>query len=96
MIAVRLAISNPDKSSERDIYFEDHKKYLRSGALDIIQSGPILCEAGRSQGGMVVANVNTLEEMRRFSDNDPFVQNGVYGLVEIYEWTPTIDNMTSN
>lgn len=96
MIAVRLAISNPEKSSERDFYFEEHKKYLRSGVLDIIQSGPILRETGDGHGALVVANVTTIDEMRRFSAKDPFVENGVYGVVEIYEWKPTLTRVTSN
>lgn len=95
MIAVRFAISNPEKSSERENYFEDHKKYLRSSGFDIIHSGPLLEETGSGQGALVVAKVVNLEDMRRFSENDPFVRNGVYGVVKIYEWTPTIGSLAS-
>jgi len=90
MLAVRFAISDPSKDSLREIYLEDHKRHLRSGELSIIQSGPIMNEAGSGEGGVVVADVGSLEEMRRFSSTDPFVVHGVYRDVAIYEWRPTI------
>jgi len=90
MLAVRFAISDPTKESVREIYLEDHKRHLRSGQLSIIQSGPIMDEAGKGEGGVVVADVSSLEEMRRFSSADPFVVHGVYRDVAIYEWRPTL------
>ncbi len=73
MLAVRVAISNPEKAAARAAYLEDHKRHLRSGRLCIVQSGPILDEAGEGSRGVVVADVVSLEEMRRFSAEDPFV-----------------------
>jgi uncharacterized protein YciI len=90
MLAVRVAISNPEKAAARAAYLEDHKRHLRSGRLCIVQSGPILDEAGKGSGGVVVADVVSLEEMRRFSSEDPFVLHEVYSSVSIYEWRPTI------
>lgn len=91
MLAVRVALSNPEKAAAREIHLEDHKRHLRSGRLRIVQSGPILNEAGEGSGGVVVADVASLEEMRRFSAEDPFVLHDVYSSVSIYEWRPTID-----
>lgn len=90
MLAVRVALSNPEKAALREIYLEDHKRHLRSGRLRIVQSGPIVDETGEGSGGVVVADVGSLEEMRRFSAEDPFVLHGVYSSVAIYEWRPTI------
>ncbi|MBZ9793958.1 YciI family protein [Rhizobium sp. 3T7] len=90
MLAVRVAISNPDKTAARETYLEDHKRHLRSGWVGIVQSGPIMDEFGEGSGGVVVADVGSLEEMRRFSAEDPFVLHGVYSTVAIYEWRPTI------
>ncbi|MBB3446849.1 YciI family protein [Rhizobium sp. BK379] len=90
MLAVRFAISDPNKDSLREIYLEEHKRHLRSKEVSIIQSGPILNEGGSGEGGVVIADVGSLEEMRRFSSADPFVVHGIYRDVAIYEWRPTI------
>ncbi|MDL2409658.1 YciI family protein [Rhizobium calliandrae] len=90
MLAVRVALSDPERAALRQIYLEDHKRYLRSDRLNIVQSGPIVDEAGKGGGGIVVADVGSLEEMHRFSAEDPFVLHGVYSSVAIYEWRPTI------
>ncbi|MBB3320365.1 MULTISPECIES: YciI family protein [unclassified Rhizobium] len=95
MLAVRVAISDPNKDSVRKIYLEDHKRHLRSGQLSILQSGPIMNDSGIGEGGVVVADVGSLEEMRRFSSADPFVVHGVYRDVVIYEWRPTIGALAS-
>ncbi|AYG62537.1 YciI family protein [Rhizobium jaguaris] len=92
MLAVRVALSNPEKADARETYLQDHKRHLRSGRLRIVQSGPILDEAGEGSGGVVVADVVSLEEMHRFSAEDPFVLHGVYSSVSIHEWRPTISD----
>lgn len=90
MLAIRIALSNPEKAEARTGYIEDHKRYLRSGRLRIVQSGPILDEFGGASGGVVVAEVNSIDEMQDFNSGDPFVVHGVYESVRIYEWQPTI------
>lgn len=90
MLAIRVALSNPEKAAAREIHIEGHKRHLRSGRLQIIHSGPILDEAGEGSGGVVVADVVSLDEMRQFSVEDPFVRHGVYSSISIYEWRPTI------
>jgi len=90
MLAVRVALSNPGRAAERETYLEDHKRHLRSGRVGIVQSGPIVDEFGEGSGGVVVADVSSLEEMHRFSAEDPFVLHDVYASVAIYEWRPTI------
>ena len=90
MLAVRVAISNPDKADARERHLEDHKRHLRSGGIHVVQSGPILDGAGKGSGGVVIAEVASLDDMRRFSSEDPFVRHGVYSNVSIYEWRPTI------
>ena len=92
MLAVRVALSNPDKADERELHLEDHKRHLRSGSIRVVQSGPILDGAGKGSGGVVVAEVASLDDMRRFSSEDPFVRHEVYSTVNIYEWRPTIGN----
>ena len=90
MLAVRVALSNPEKSDARERHLEDHKRHLRSGTIKVVQSGPILDAAGQGSGGVVVAEVGSLDDMLQFSSEDPFVRHEVYSTVSIFEWRPTI------
>lgn len=52
----------------------------------------IFNEQGDQVGGVVIAEVADLGEMREFSLGDPFVIHGIYGASEIFEWRVSIDN----
>ncbi|WP_284777920.1 YciI family protein [Agrobacterium sp. lyk4-40-TYG-31] len=92
MLAIRIALSDPQKAEARLEHLEDHKRYLRSGRVDVLQSGPIDDGVGAVTGGVVVAEVVSLDDMHAFSAGDPFVINGVYNRVNVFEWKPTISN----
>lgn len=92
MLAVRIAMSNPQKVAERAQYLDAHKRYLRKTSLNIVLSGPVLDASGRQIGGMVVAEVDALEDLQKFSDDDPFVIHQIYAEVMVYKWAATIDN----
>lgn len=92
MLAVRFALSDPAKTDQRDALVDEHKAHLRSGHVSIIKSGPINDASGEYCGGVVVASVRSMDEMRQFSERDPFVMHGVYSSVSIYEWRPTISS----
>jgi uncharacterized protein len=89
MLAVRIAETDPEKQAARQQWFADHQAYLRSGAVRVLQSGPLF--AGDVQyGALLVADVADLDELSRFSNGDPFVIHGIYRRVEILRWSRTI------
>ena len=90
MLAVRFAETSPDKLDERMIWLAQHQAHLRSGAVKILQSGPLAAADGTPAGGLLIAEVDALDDLRRFSDADPFVVHGIYGRVEILHWARTI------
>ena len=90
MLAIRHAETSPDKIAQRQTWLAQHRAHLRSGAIEIVQSGPLLDEAGAPVGGLLVAEVDSLDDLRRFSDADPFVIHGIYGRVHIRRWDRTI------
>lgn len=92
MLAIRIALSDPRKAEARLEDLEEHKRYLRSGRVDVLQSGPIDDGTGAVTGGVVIAEVGSLDEMQAFSAGDPFVINGVYDRVNVFEWNPTISS----
>lgn len=92
MLAVRIAMSDPERQVERSQYLDDHKRHLRETELKIVLSGPVFDADGEQVGGVVVAEVHDLDDLRRFSADDPFVIHHVYGEVKVCRWTTTIDN----
>jgi uncharacterized protein YciI len=92
MLAVRIALSDAEKQNERNQYLGEHKRHLRETPLNIILSGPVLDTRGRQIGGMVLAEVDALEDIEKFSDADPFIIHKVYNDVIVGQWAVTIDN----
>ncbi len=89
MICARLAWSAADKSAERAAYLDDHKRFLRSGRLDILKSGPLFDAQGAQVGALVVAEVADIETMRTVCAEDPFAVHGIYDRVTFLEWRIT-------
>jgi uncharacterized protein YciI len=92
MLAVRIAMSNPEKQAEREQYLDAHKRHLQETPLNIVLSGPVLDASGQQIGGMVVAEVGALEDLQKFSDDDPFIIHKIYADVIVCKWAATIDN----
>ena len=90
MLAVRYAETSPDKLAERQTRLTAHQAYLRSGAIEIVQSGPLFDADGAPSGGLLIAEVENLDELRRFSDADPFVRHGIDHRVQIMRWNRTL------
>lgn len=87
MLTARIAFSDNARERERATHFEAHKQHLRSGSIRILQSGPF--RKGDLKGALIVAEVQSIEEMQAFSQNDPFVVHKVYDTVHVVEWTVT-------
>jgi uncharacterized protein YciI len=95
MLVIRVALSDPNKTEERALWFDAHKAHLRAGGVHIVQSGPFRGADGAPLGALIIAQVSGLAEFEHFSAGDPFVKSGVYGEVHIAEWTVTLDNVPS-
>lgn len=92
MLAIRIATNNPEKGHLRPDFIEAHKSHLRSGAINIVMSGPLKTDGNQPGGAVIVAEVEDLSAFARFSAEDPFVREGIYQDVRIVEWAVTIDN----
>ena len=90
MLAIRYAETAPNRLAERQTWLAQHQAHLRSGAIAIVQSGPLSCEDDTPAGGLLIAEVDSLDDLRRFSDADPFVIHGIYRRIHILQWTRTI------
>lgn len=74
------------------LHLDAHRRYLHETSLNIVLSGPVLDAAGQQIGGMVLAEVDALEDLQKFSDGDPFIIHKIYANVIVCKWAATIDN----
>ena len=90
MIICRIAYDATGKDEERKALFEAHRAHLRSGMVNIVQSGPLFVANGGKRGALIVFDVADVAEVERFNALDPYIINGVYDNVEILRWDKTI------
>ena len=91
MLFVRLAFNAPNKDRERADSLAAHTAHLRSGIVNIVQSGPLFGAPGDARlGALIVFDAPTLADVAAFSAADPFVASGVYDDVRIMRWEKTI------
>ena len=90
MIICRIAYDAAGKDEERKALFEAHRAHLRSGMVNIVQSGPLFVPNGGKRGALIVFDVADVAEVERFNALGPYIINGVYDDVEILRWDKTI------
>jgi hypothetical protein len=77
----------PGHKAVRDQHRAAHYAYLQSHALRLIASGGLQDDAGeRMLGGLIIIDVDTAEEARKFVDDDPFTRANLFGQVDIVRW----------
>lgn len=86
MLFLRLCIDKSDGLDLRKAHRDDHRAYLGSGVAHIVQAGPLLDEQGDMAGSMIIVDADSLDDVRRFHDNDPFTRAGLFQDVRLYRW----------
>lgn len=85
--AVFLPMKDEEKSR---IHRSEHLAYLEK----MRKEGKIVAN-GRftdGSGGLVIYQAESLEEARRYAENDPYVQTGARGC-EVHEWEMVSDRL---
>ncbi len=93
MFICRIAYDALGKDDVRKVHYDAHRAHLRSElAKCIVQSGPVFAADGSNKkvGALIVMDVQDVSEAERFSNADPFIQNGVYDVVHLVRWDKTI------
>ncbi len=87
-------IDKPNTAAIRDKHLQTHRAYLQSQKNILVLAGATQNDEGtQAIGSLFVVNVNSRAEAKKFSDGDPFTQNGVFASVTITrmrkgQWNP--------
>lgn len=96
MLWVVFCTDNPDTEAIRALVLQPHRDYLAGQKGIIVLSGATQSDDGsQATGSLFVLNVGSRAEAKRFSDGDPFTQNGVFASVTITrmrkgQWNPAV------
>ncbi len=93
MLICRIAWDKDGTDELRKQHYDGHRAHLRSGVdKGIVQSGPFFSANGKNTklGALIVFDVESFEQAKAFSDADPFIANGIYGVVQYVRWDKTI------
>ncbi len=68
-----------------------HLEYLKPFVDKILFAGPFLEDAGdNSIGGLIVIDLPSLEEAKKFAVRDPYALAGLFHSVEVIPWRKVI------
>ena len=85
-----FAIYTRDKAGHkavRDEYRAAHYAYLQQNQHRLIASGGLQDDAGIEMfGGLIIIDVDSLDEVRDFVDHDPFTIADLFEKVDIVRW----------
>jgi uncharacterized protein len=87
-------IDKPNTAAIRDTVLQPHRDYLASQKKILVLAGATQSDDGATAtGSLFVLNVGSREEAKKFSDGDPFTQNGVFASITITrmrkgQWNP--------
>lgn len=96
MLWLITCVDNPNTAEIRGKVLQPHRDYLASQKGIIVLSGATQNDDGTEAiGSAFVLNVNSRAEAKKFSDGDPFTQNGVFKTITITrmrkgQWNPQV------
>jgi uncharacterized protein YciI len=87
-------LDKPNTAAIREKVLQPHRDYLGSQKRILVLAGATQNDEGtQAIGSLFIVNVNSRVEAKKFSDGDPFTQNGVFAAVTITrmrkgQWNP--------
>ncbi len=100
MLYLRICFDQPGAAAVRAQHLGRHREYVGShvgtprGGVTVVQGGPISADDDlqRQIGSFLVVEAASIEEARRFHDDDPFTQAGLFDRAEVVRWDRHIGN----
>ena len=91
-----FATDKPGQGDLRNRIRPLHRSYLRATAehgVRVHLGGPTLAQQSATMNGtLLVVETTDHEQVRRFVENDPYMQAGLFEHVEIRAWNWTLGN----
>jgi uncharacterized protein len=87
-------VDKPDTAAIRDKVLQPHRDYLQSQKKILVLAGATQSDDGtQAIGSLFVVNVGSRADAKKFSDGDPFTQEGVFASITITrmrkgQWNP--------
>jgi hypothetical protein len=94
MLWVISCIDKPNTAAVRAAHLQPHRDYLQSQKGILVLAGATQTDDGKEAiGSLFVVNANSRADAQKFSDGDPFTQNGVFAGITITrmrkgQWNP--------
>lgn len=88
MLYIRMCFDKPNSGELRERLRPEHRAYLRSGTITLVQAGP-LCVSDTDDANLasfMIVEADSHDQVLRFHENDPFTSGGLYGEVHIHRW----------
>jgi hypothetical protein len=93
MLFIRICLDKPGMTSVRDCVRPQHRAYFAPNLVDgaavrLLQAGPLCADGadGTMIGSFMVLEAPAIDQVRRFHDDDPFTQAGLFERVHIHRW----------
>jgi uncharacterized protein YciI len=94
MLWAITCVDKPNTAAIREKVLQPHRDYLGSQKKILVLAGATQNDEGtQAIGSLFVVNVGNRAEAKKFSDGDPFTQNGVFQSITITrmrkgQWNP--------
>jgi uncharacterized protein YciI len=87
MLCVIHRLDEPSMTHLRKTLRTEHLAHLDKYRDRILIAGPYLDpETGVDRGSMFLMNVESLAQARAFAEDDPYMRNGVFKELQVWEW----------
>ena len=100
MLYLRICFDKQSGGDLRDELRKTHREYIgthvgaaRNG-IQVVQGGPMCAgdDLTRNVGSFLVVEANSIEDAKRFHEEDPFTKAGLFDRSEVVRWDRHIGN----
>lgn len=99
MLYIRICFDRKDALGMRDRVLKSHREYIAEhlsgkNSVKVVQGGP-MCEAddlADNVGSFLIIDAPSLQEAKRFHDEDPFTVAGLFDRTDVIRWDRHIGN----
>jgi uncharacterized protein YciI len=100
MLYLRLCFDKRGGSELRAQHVGRHREYIGShvgaphGGIEVVQGGPMSASDDLSQqmGSFLVIEAASIEDAKRFHEEDPFTRAGLFERADVVRWDRHIGN----